>query len=103
VSVTSSELSLDSVEDLLVVELFLVNAQPVEHLWWHDELDDESPDEREGTNADADNLLHCVQWNSLEGTSSNIDESDLGNNDDHKNDNESDVVEEVGEDIVLVV
>lgn len=103
VSVTSSELTLDGVEDFLVIELLLVNAHPVEHLWWHDELDDQSPDKREATNADADNLLNCVQWNSLEGTSSNIDEGNLDDDDDHKNDKESDVVEEVSEDVVLVI
>jgi len=103
VSVASSELSLHCVEGFLVIKLLLVNAHPVEQTWWHDQFDDDSPDKREETEANADNLLVVGQWNSLEGTTSVVHKSNLDHDDEQKNDDESGVVAEVGEHVDLVV
>ena len=102
-SVASSQLTLEGIERFLIIEFLLINAEPVEHRWWHDQLDDDSPNERECTKRNAEDLFILIKWNCLEGTSSEVYKNDLDDKDQEQDDNESVVVEEISKDIVLLV
>ena len=88
-SVASSQLTLEGVERFLIIEFLLIDTKPVEHLWRHDQLDDESPNEGECTKRNAEDLFILIKWNCLEGTSSELNKNELNNNDKNEDDDES--------------
>lgn len=102
-AVASAELGLESLWLVLLVHFGLVEVDPGEPGWWQDQLDDQGPDEGEGSHTDADSLLVWLQWSHLEGESSELDESELHDDDDQEDNHEAGVVAEVDEHIVLVV
>jgi len=103
VTVASSDLGLDGIKGFLVIKFLLVNAEPVKDTWWDDQFDENGPDDCECTTGDGDDLLVLVQWNSLEGTSTDIDEANLDYQDKEKDNNEPNVVEEADKHVVFVV
>jgi len=83
--------------------LLFVNGEVVEPAGWHDELYDDSPNERECTDASADLVLSPGQARAAGHHTTSLADEDLHGEDDEENQQEAEVVEERVEDVELAI
>lgn len=74
----------------------------MEHFEWH-ELEDKAPDEFQGADAEAENVMFHGKRIGLDGVASELDEDHLDADCQKEDDNEPRVVEEVLEYVILVL
>jgi hypothetical protein len=81
----------------------LIDCESLEPFGRHKRFNDESPDDREGSDSNAPNVLAPVETRSAHDLAANLAHHDLTNEDNHEDQKELKVVEETSEDVELAV